>query len=120
MPDQTTPQDKVFQLEEATIADLHAAIQAGKITLVDVVKHYIKRVQAYNGVSSMLMTADGASIPPATGTVRAGAPLQFPTQTVRASTLLPNLDKYQGPPLEFGRMETTASDPEANQVSWRR
>src|SRR4029079_16521324 len=33
------------------------------------------------------------------------------TQTVKASELLPDLDKYKGPPLEFGRMEATASDP---------
>ncbi len=112
MPDQSSP---AFQLEEATIAGLHAAIQAGQITLVHVVQHYIKRVQAFNGVSSMLMTADGAPVPPAAGTVRAGAPLAFPTQTVNAATLLPDLDQYQGPPLEFGRMEATASDPAVQQ-----
>jgi hypothetical protein len=43
--------------------------------------------------------------------VRALAPLRFPTETVKASTVLPDLHKYQGPPLEFGRMEATASDP---------
>ena len=43
--------------------------------------------------------------------MRAGAPLRFPTETVKAATMLPDLDKYQGPPLEFGRMEATASDP---------
>jgi Asp-tRNA(Asn)/Glu-tRNA(Gln) amidotransferase A subunit family amidase len=35
----------------------------------------------------------------------------LPTATVKASSLLPDLDKYQGPPLEYGRMESTASDP---------
>ena len=44
-----------------------------------------------------------------------GAPLRFPTQTVKASTILPDLDKYKGPPLEFGRMEPTASDPTVQQ-----
>jgi amidase len=34
---------------------------------------------------------------------------------VKASTLLPDLDKYQGPPLEFGRMEPAASDPTVQQ-----
>ena len=115
MPDQTTTQRKAFQLEEATIEQLHAAIRAGTTTLVDVVKHYIKRVQAFNGVSSMLVTADGADVPPATGTVRGGAPLKFPTKTVKAATLLPDLDKYAGKPLEFGRMEATASDPTVQQ-----
>ena len=41
--------------------------------------------------------------------------LKFPTQTVKASTILPDLDKYKGPPLEFGRMEATASDPDVQQ-----
>ena len=34
---------------------------------------------------------------------------------MKASTILPDLDKYQGPPLEFGRMEATASDPDVQQ-----
>ena len=51
----------------------------------------------------------------ATGAVRAGAPLPFPTETVKASTIFPDLDNYQGPPLEFGRMEPTASDPSVQQ-----
>ncbi|MGH6725305.1 MAG: amidase family protein, partial [Pseudolabrys sp.] len=42
-------------------------------------------------------------------------PIRFPNRTVKASTILPNLDKYQGPPLEFGRMEPTASDPTVRQ-----
>ncbi len=115
MPDQTATQNKAFQLEEATIDQLHAAIRAGNITLVEVVQHYIKRVQAYNGVSSMLVTANGKDVPPATGTVRGGAALKFPTQTLKAATFLPNLDQYQGPPLEYGRMEATASDPTVQQ-----
>ena len=79
------------------------------------VQHYLARVRAYNGVASMLVTEDGAPVPQATGVVRAGAPLKFPTQTVKASTILPDLDKYQGPPLEFGRMEATASKPDVQQ-----
>ena len=104
-----------FQLEEATIDQLHAALTAGDTTLVAVVQHYLKRVQAFNGVSSILVTAEGADIPKAAGTMRGGAPLKFPTQTVRAATFLPDLDKYTGTPLEFGRMEPTASDPTAQQ-----
>ena len=34
---------------------------------------------------------------------------------MKASTILPDLDKYQGPPLEFGRMEATASKPDVPQ-----
>src|SRR5882672_1846816 len=108
-------QETSFQLEEATIADLHEAIRSGKITVVEVVQRYIDRARAYNGVACLLLTQDGADAPEAAGAVRAQAPLRFPTQTVKASTILPDLDKYKGPPLEFGRMEPTASDPTVQQ-----
>src|SRR5665647_3380494 len=108
-------QGKQFRLEEATIGELHQAIRAGNTSCLAVVQHYIKRVRAYNGVASMLVTEDGADIPEAHGTVRAMAPLNFPTRTVKASSLLPDLDKYKGPSLEYGRMETTASDPSIQQ-----
>ena len=114
MPDQPEAQ-KSFCLEEATIDELHQAIRSGQTTCVAIVQHYINRVRAYNGVASLLVTADGVPVPEATGTVRAMAPLRFPTETVKASTVLPDLDKYQGPPLEFGRMEPTASDPAVQQ-----
>ena len=107
--------DRSFRLEEATIGQLHAAIRAGETTCVAVVEHYLARVRAYNGVASALVTADGAPVAPATGTVRGGTALSFPTRTVKASSLLPDLDKYHGPPLEYGRMEATASDPEVQQ-----
>jgi amidase len=107
--------DVSFQLEEATIADLHDAIRAGKTTVVKLVQQYIDRARAYNGVSSLLLTEDGTPVVEATGAVRATVVLRFPTETVKASTILPDLDKYNGPPLEFGRMETTASDPTVQQ-----
>ena len=107
--------DQAFQLEEATIDELHQAIRSGKTTCVEVVTKYIERVRAYNGVASMLVTKDGAPIPEAPGTVRGRAPLHFPTTTVKASEVLPDLDKYRGPPIEFGRMEATASDPGVQQ-----
>jgi amidase len=100
-----------FRLEEATIDELHAAIRDGRTTVVAVVEAYIARARAYNGVASVLVTQNGEPVPEAAGTVRAGAPLSFPSETVPASTLFPDLDKYDGPPLEFGRMEETASDP---------
>ena len=115
MSDEQSKARKPFRLEEATIGELHAAIRAGETTCVAVVEHYIARARAYNGVASLLVTEDGAGIPEAAGTVRAGAPLRFPTETVAASTIFPDLDKYQGPPLEFGRMEATASDPAVQQ-----
>ncbi|HEX4555944.1 MAG TPA: amidase family protein, partial [Xanthobacteraceae bacterium] len=108
----TDPRDvPPFRLEEATIDELHQAIRDGRTTCVSVVQHYLERVRAFNGVASALVTEDGLPVAPATGAVRAGAPLRFPTQTVKASTILPDLDRYKGPPLEFGRMEPTASDP---------
>src|ERR1700757_2199926 len=80
---------ETFCLEEATIDDLHDAIRAGRTTCVDVVQHYLARVRAFNGVASLLVTADGAPVASATGTVRGGAPLAFPTETVQASSFLP-------------------------------
>src|SRR5580692_4036389 len=104
-----------FHLEEATIDDMHRSIRTGQITCRGLIQLYIERAKAYNGVSNMLVTADGEPIPPAPGVVRAGAPLRFPTQTVAISSLLPNFDQYAGPPIEFGRMESTASDPTVQQ-----
>jgi len=110
-----TPSAKPFVLEEATIDELHAAIRAGAITLVGIVEHYLARVRAYNGTSNLLVTENGAEVPSAPGTVRGGAPLAFPRETVKASDVLPDLARYKGPPLEFGRMEPTASDPSVQQ-----
>jgi amidase len=107
--------DTSFHLEEATIADLHRAIRDGHTTCVEVVRCYIDRVRAYNGVASVLVTNDGAPVLESPGAMRCGAPLRFPTQTVAGSAILPDLDRYQGPPLEYGRMEPTASDPSVYQ-----
>src|SRR6266851_10410834 len=104
-----------FRLEEATIDELHAAIKAGAITCVQIVQHYIDRARAYNGVASALVTEDGKPVARSSGAVRAGAPLSFPTTTAGASTLFPDLDKFKGKPLEYGRMESTASDPSVQQ-----
>src|SRR5688572_11473434 len=109
-----------FHLQEATIAGIHTAITSGQTSCRAIVEAYINRAKAYNGVCTSLVTADGRPIPAATGTVRAGAPLTFPTQTVAASTVFPDLDKYAGPPLDFGRMEATASDPTVQQQAGMR
>jgi amidase len=93
----------------------HQAIKSGRTTCVEVVERYIARVRAFNGVCSMLVTADGAPVKTAACAVRATTPVTFPTETVKASTILPDLDKYRGPPIEYGRMEATASDPLAQQ-----
>jgi amidase len=100
-----------FEVEEATIASIHTAIASGRTTCRGVVQAYIDRAKAYNGVCTALVTSDGADVAPAAGYVRAGAPIAFPTRTVKASAILPNLDQYQGLPLDYGRMERTVSDP---------
>ena len=115
MTEATGAHDQPFRLEEATIAELHQAIKTGQTNCVAVVRHYIARARAFNGVASMLVTADGAAVTEASGATRAMAPLRFPTKTVKASTILPDLDKYAGPPLEYGRMEPTVSDPAVEQ-----
>ncbi len=104
-----------FHLVEATIGDIHNAIKTDQITCQGLVQAYIKRAAAYNGVCTQLVTRDGAPIPPAHGVVRAGSPIAFPTNTVPVSSVLPDFDQYSGPPLEFGRMEATISDPGAQQ-----
>ena len=59
-----------FQLEEATIPDVHRAIRERQITCRALVQAYVNRARAYNGVSDRLVTRDGAPIPVARGTVR--------------------------------------------------
>jgi amidase len=104
-----------FRLEEATIGDLHQAIRDGRTTCVKVVEHYIARVRAFNGVATLLVTQEGAPVAETTGAIRGKDRVRFPAETVKASTALPELVAYRGPPLEFGRMEPTASDPDVQQ-----
>jgi len=104
-----------FQIVEASISDLHVAIQNGSTTCVATVEQYIARCAAYNNPSSLLVTKDGKSIAPSPGTIRAKKAISFPTQTVCAEDLLPDFNQYQGKPLEFGRMDHTASDPQVMQ-----
>jgi amidase len=104
-----------FHLEEATIDSIHDAIKSGEITCKGLVQAYFNRVKAYNGVCTQLVTANGAAIPAASGEVRAGAPIKFPIKTTAAASLLPNLSQYAGSPLEYGKMDSTASDPSVKQ-----
>jgi amidase len=109
-----------FRVEEASISDIQSAIRTGRTTCKQVVQAYLDRAKAYNGVCTALLTMDGKPIPPSTGMVRAGAPIQYPTQTVGASTVFPNLDQYKGLPLELGKMITSVSDPSVQlQYGWR-
>jgi amidase len=50
-----------FRLQEATIADVHRAIKAKQLTVTHLVRFYLKRIEAYNGVG-----VKGA-VDPATG-----------------------------------------------------
>ncbi len=104
-------QSNDFQVEEATIQDVHHAIQTGQTTCLGVVEAHIERARAYNGFCTALVTEDGAPVPPAAGPIRAGERTWFPTETVPAARLFRELGQYQGPPLELGRMEPTVSDP---------
>ena len=107
-------QDDAFQfhLEEATIADVHRGIQSGQLTCRGLVEMYLARARAYNGVTNQLVTRDGEPVAAVPGMVRAGAPLEYPTETAAVTEILPDFDRYSGPPIEFGRMEPTASDPD--------
>src|SRR3954462_3033458 len=96
-----------FHLMEATIPDVHRAIREGQITCRGLVQAYINRAKAYNGTCNRLVTEE------------------------MAPTILPNFSQYQAamkstadrpdsdpgktPPIEFGRMEATASDPTVQQ-----
>ena len=52
---------KAFQLEEATIADVHRAILARQLTATQLVNDYLKRIAAYN------KTCVKGAVDPATG-----------------------------------------------------
>src|SRR5262245_37708427 len=104
-----------FHVEEATIADLHRAIQQGETTCKAVVQAYLDRARAYNGTCTQLVTRDGAPVTPGPGAVRAGVATTFPTATTPIASVLPHADEYRGLPTDFGRMESTRSDPSVQQ-----
>jgi amidase len=113
-------QESPFHVEEASITDIQNAIKSGQTTCEGVVRTYLQRAKAYNGVCTALLTKDGAPIPQTMGMMRAGSLLKYPTQTVAASTVFPDLDQYAGIPLDLGRMITSASDPTVQlQYGWR-
>jgi amidase len=104
-----------FHLEEATIADVHRAIQQGETSCAAIVRTYIDRARAYNGTCTQLVTRDGAPVAAGAGAVRAGAAVSFPSSTTAVGSVLPRFDEYAGPPIDFGRMESTSSDPSVRQ-----
>src|SRR6202007_1502820 len=42
------PTAQKFKVQEATIADVHAAYQSGDLTAVELVKMYLERIEAYD------------------------------------------------------------------------
>jgi amidase len=48
-----------FGIEEATIADVHRAIQSGETTCTQIVEAYFTRAKANNGICTALVTQDG-------------------------------------------------------------
>jgi Asp-tRNA(Asn)/Glu-tRNA(Gln) amidotransferase A subunit family amidase len=104
-----------FSVEETTIGGIHDAIRRGDATCLQIVQEYVDRARAYNGICTLLVTADGKPVAPGKGTTRAGAPLVFPSTTVAIGEILPDYGDYKGLPIELGRMEPTQSDPNAQQ-----
>jgi len=104
---QAQPQPFRFHLLEATIADVHRGIQEGQITCRALVQAYVDRARVYNGTCNQLVTEDMA-------------PRFLPNYSeyktaVTATAGLPPGDPRKTPPIEFGRMEPTASDPSVQQ-----
>ena len=96
-----------FHLEEATISDVHRAIQEGQISCKAIVQAYINRARAYNGTCNQLVTEENvARWLPDYGDYKAA---------VEATASLPPGDPRKTMPIEFGRMEPTASDPTVQQ-----
>jgi Asp-tRNA(Asn)/Glu-tRNA(Gln) amidotransferase A subunit family amidase len=104
-----------FHIEEASIDGIHQAIRSGETTCKAVVEGFVARARAYNGICTKLVTADGGKAPKAAGTIRAGLPLRFPTDTVAIDKLIPDFAKYKGLTPDYGRMEPTMSNPAVQQ-----
>src|SRR5258707_12393950 len=96
-----------FHLLEATIADVPRGIQVGQVSCRALVQAYINRARAYNGTCNQLVTeATAPTFLPGYGEYAAA---------VAATASLPPGDPRKTPPIEFGRMEPTASDPAVQQ-----
>jgi len=104
---QAQPQPFQFHLMEATIPDVHRAIREGQLTCRAFVQAYVNRARAYNGTCNQLVTEEMA-------------PAYLPNYSeykaaVTATASLPPGDRRKTPPIEFGRMEPTSSDPSVQQ-----
>src|ERR1700741_4949821 len=92
-----------FHLMEATIPDVHRAIREGQVTCRGLVEAYLNRARAYNGSCNTLVTEENVTrFLPNYAEYKAA---------VEATLSRPDSDPAKTPPIEFGRMEPTASDP---------
>jgi amidase len=96
-----------FRLLEATIPDVHRAIREGQLTCRALVQAYINRAKAYNGSCNQLVTEDMA-------------PNYLPSYSEYQAAVAATADRRDGDPakthpIDFGRMEPTASDPTVQQ-----
>jgi amidase len=96
-----------FHLLEATIPDVHRAIQEGQVTCRGLVEAYLNRARAYNGTCNTLVTEENVTRFLPNYAEYKGA--------VEATLSRPDGDPAKTPPIEFGRMEPTASDPSVQQ-----
>jgi hypothetical protein len=104
-----------FQLQEATIDDIHKGIRSGETTCKQVIEGYVARAKAYNGICSMPVTADGAEAHQGAGgrarrradqvSDRVGGDRQGRPRVRHTPAIRP----------DYGRMEPTASDPSVYQ-----
>ncbi|MEE2636599.1 MAG: hypothetical protein VYE68_05115, partial [Acidobacteriota bacterium] len=67
-----TRESDAFRVVEATIEEIHQALQEGQVSCQGVVQAYVDRARAYNGFCTQLVTRDGAAVAPGIGPVRAG------------------------------------------------
>jgi amidase len=103
----TPKQGPPFHLQEATIDSIHGAILSGQITCHALVQSYIDRAKTYNGIGTQAVTEDIAhEIFPDYSDYKAA---------VAKTADLPVGDPRKTVPLEFGRMEPTATDPSVQQ-----
>ena len=116
MNDTQSVPDQEFRLEEATIDDLHEAIKAGRHDMrcggaaLHRPRARLQRRSEHAGHRGRRAGSGGGR-----HGARRARRCAFRRETVKASDVLPDLDKYKGPPLEYGRMEATASDPGVQQ-----
>ena len=79
---------KTFRVEEATIADVHRAFRAKKLTATELVARYLERIKAYNGacVQGVVDPATGLQLGDITPIPHAGQLNAFITLNLKEAT----------------------------------